>query len=300
MLDANQLEALAAVLEHGSFGAAARSLNLTLAAVSLRIRSLETRLGQRLLVRGKTVRATPAGRVLQGHVKQLRLMEADLITDMQGGEVDAESAWKSLAVAVNADSLSSWFLPGMAALLEEHRILLDLVVDDQDHTHEALRNGDVLGCVSTQALPMKGCLAEPLGVMRYRCVAAPAIARQCTDDKGALAIHRLLATTAVIFNRKDGLTDAFLEKYFRLTSPNYPRHFVPAVDAFESALEHGFGWGMLPEVYFSSPLKNLKVQDISPGNFVDVSLYWHHWKRETASAERLTRAVMQAARAALV
>jgi LysR family transcriptional regulator (chromosome initiation inhibitor) len=300
MLDANQLEALAAVLEHGSFGAAARSLNLTLAAVSLRIRSLETRLGQRLLVRGKTVRATPAGRVLQGHVKQLRLMEADLIGELQGGKLEAESAWKSLAVAVNADSLSSWFLPGMTALLAEHRILLDLVVDDQDHTHEALRNGDVLGCVSTQALPMKGCLAEPLGVMRYRCVAAPAIARQFAGDNGALAIHRLLATPAVIFNRKDGLTDAFLAKYFRLTNPNYPRHFVPAVDAFESALEHGFGWGMLPEVYFSSPVKNLKVQDIAPGSFVDVSLYWHHWKRETASAERLTRAVMQAARAALV
>lgn len=300
MLDANQLEALAAVLEHGSFGAAARSLNLTLAAVSLRIRSLETRLGQRLLVRGKTVRATPAGRVLQSHVKQLRLMEADLIGELQGGKVEADAAWKSLAVAVNADSLSSWFLPGMRALLAEHRILLDLVVDDQDHTHEALRNGDVLGCVSTQALPMKGCLAEPLGVMRYRCVAAPAIARQFAGDNGALAIHRLLATPAVIFNRKDGLTDAFLAKYFRLTNPNYPRHFVPAVDAFESALENGFGWGMLPEVYFSSPVKNLKVQDISSGSFVDVSLFWHHWKRETASAERLTRAVMQAARAALV
>lgn len=300
MLDANQLEALAAVLEHGSFGAAARTLNLTLAAVSLRIRSLETGLGQRLLVRGKTVRATPAGRVLQSHVKQLRLMEADLIGELQGGTTETETAWKSLAVAVNADSLSSWFLPGMATLLEEHRILLDLVVDDQDHTHEALRNGDVLGCVSTQAQAMKGCLAEPLGVMRYRCVAAPAIARQCADDNGVLAIHRLLATPAVIFNRKDGLTDAFLAKYFRLTTPNYPRHFVPAVDAFESALEHGFGWGMLPEVYFSSPLKNLKVQDIAPGSFVDVSLYWHHWKRETASAERLTRAVMRAARAALV
>ena len=300
MLDANQLEALAAVLEHGSFGAAARSLNLTLAAVSLRIRGLETRLGQRLLVRGKTVRATPAGRALQSHVKQLQLMEADLLGGLQGGEVDAEPAWKSLAVAVNADSLSSWFLPGMAALLEEHRILLDVVVDDQDHTHEALRNGDVLGCVSTQALAMNGCLAEPLGVMRYRCVAAPSIASQCLADNGELSIHRLLAKPAVIFNRKDGLTDAFLAKYFRLTNPNYPRHFVPAVDAFESALEHGLGWGMLPEVYFSSPLKKLKVQDISPGNFIDVSLYWHHWKRETASAERLTRAVMQAARAALV
>ncbi len=186
MLDANQLEALAAVLEHGSFGAAARSLNLTLAAVSLRIRGLETRLGQRLLVRGKTVRATPAGRALQSHVKQLQLMEADLLGGLQGGEVDAEPAWKSLAVAVNADSLSSWFLPGMAALLEEHRILLDVVVDDQDHTHEALRNGDVLGCVSTQALAMNGCLAEPLGVMRYRCVAAPSIASQCLAGNGEL------------------------------------------------------------------------------------------------------------------
>lgn len=302
MLDANQLEALAAVLEHGSFGAAARSLNLTLAAVSLRIRGLETRLGQRLLIRGKTVRATAAGRALQSHVKQLRLMEADLIGELQSGNAGGTeaTAWKSLAVAVNADSLSSWFLPGMATLLEEHRILLDLIVDDQDHTHEALRNGDVLGCVSTQALAMNGCLAEPLGVMRYRCVAASAIAEQCVAANGDLSIHRLLATPAVIFNRKDGLTDAFLAKHFRLTNPNYPRHFVPAVDAFESALEHGLGWGMLPEAYFSSPVKNLKVQDIAPGHFVDVSLYWHHWKRETASAERLTRAVMQAAKSALV
>jgi len=302
MLDANQLEALAAVLEHGSFGAAAQSLNLTLAAVSLRIRNLETRLGQRLLVRGKTMRATPAGRALQSHVKQLRLMEADLIGELQSGRADGieETAWQSLAVAVNADSLSSWFLPGMAPLLAEQRLLLDLVVDDQDHTHEALRNGDVIGCVSTQTVPMKGCLAEPLGVMRYRCVAASAIAEKCVAPNGEVLIHPLLATPAVIFNRKDGLTDVFLEKFFRLSHPNYPRHFVPAVDAFESALEHGLGWGMLPEVYFSSPLKKLKVRDISPDHFIDIALYWHHWKRESPSAARLTHAVMQAARAALV
>ncbi len=115
-----------------------------------------------------------------------------------------------------------------------------------------------------------------------------------------VAVCRLLGTPAVFFNSKDGLTDTFLAKYYHLTNPNYPRHFVPAADAFESALEHGLGWGMLPEVYFSSAAKNLKVQDIAPGSFVDVSLYWHHWKRETASAERLTRAVMQAARSALV
>ncbi len=75
MLDARQLEALAAVVEHRGFGPAAQALNLTLAAVSLRIKSLEEHLGQRLLVRGKLVRATAAGQSLLAHVKQLQMME---------------------------------------------------------------------------------------------------------------------------------------------------------------------------------------------------------------------------------
>lgn len=57
MFDARQLDALAAVAEQGSFQAAAQALNVTLAAVSLRIKSLEQSIGQRLLVRGKTARA---------------------------------------------------------------------------------------------------------------------------------------------------------------------------------------------------------------------------------------------------
>ncbi|MEX1166249.1 MAG: LysR family transcriptional regulator, partial [Hydrogenophaga sp.] len=85
MLDARQLEALAAVVEHGGFGSAAKALSLTLAAVSLRIKALEDQLGQRLLVRGKAVRATAAGQALLAHVKQVRLMEADVLTGLQGG-----------------------------------------------------------------------------------------------------------------------------------------------------------------------------------------------------------------------
>ena len=47
MFDARQLDALAAVAEQGSFQAAAQALNVTLAAVSLRIKSLEQAIGQR-------------------------------------------------------------------------------------------------------------------------------------------------------------------------------------------------------------------------------------------------------------
>lgn len=300
MLDAKQMEALAAVLENGGFGPAARALSLTLPAISLRIKALEATMGKRLLVRGKTVRATPAGQMLLAHIKQLRLMEADLLGGFQGAGATGATPWQRLNVAVNADSLASWFLPGVAGLLARHHLLLDVLIDDQDHTHESLKNGDVMGCVSTQKDAMHGCLAEPLGVVRYQGVAAPAVAARCQTKSGAVSVHRLLSTPAVIFNRKDALQDTFLAQHFKLRSPQYPRHFVPAVDAFESALEHGLGWGMVPGFYLGDRPGKRPLREILPGSTVDIALYWHHWEREPLSAQRMTQAVKRAAREVLL
>lgn len=296
MLDARQLEALAAVVEHRGFGPAAQALNLTLAAVSLRVKALEEHLGQRLLVRGKAVRATAAGQALVAHIKQLQLMEADLLTGLQGGAPARGATWQSLSVAINADSVASWFLPGVAPLLQRHHLLLEITIDDQDHTHDALKSGDVIGCVTTLAEPMRGCVAEPLGVMRYRCVAAPAVAQRCRTPRGAVSPHKLLAHPAIIFNRKDALQDAFLEKHFGLKQPHYPRHYAPAVDAFETAIELGLGWGMVPEQHLQH---RPGLVEVLPGAAVDVTLYWQHWAREPLSAQRLTQAVKAAAHAAL-
>jgi LysR family transcriptional regulator, chromosome initiation inhibitor len=299
MLDARQLEALAAVVEHGGFGPAAKALSLTLAAVSLRIKALEDGLGQRLLVRGKAVRATAAGQALLAHVKQVRMMEADVLSALQGGVATGGRRvnWQTLAVAVNADSPASWFLPGVAPLLERHRLLLDILIDDQDHTHDALKSGEVMGCVTTLAEPMRGCVAEPLGVMRYRCLATPDVVQRCRTPAGAVSPHRVLAQPAIIFNRKDALQDIFLAQHFGLRQPNYPRHFAPAVDAFEAALRLGMGWGMVPELHWPS-LPDLV--ELVPGAWVDVVLYWQHWAREAPSAQRLTQAVKDAAHASLI
>jgi LysR family transcriptional regulator (chromosome initiation inhibitor) len=296
MLDARQLEAFGAVVEHGSFGLAAQTLSLTLAAVSLRIKSLETALGQRLLVRGKRVRATPAGQALLTHVKQVQMMESDLLSGLQGSGAASGMRWQSLSVAINADSVASWFLPGVAPLLQRHRLLVDIVIDDQDHTHDALKSGDVIGCVTTLAEPMRGCVAEPLGVMRYRCVASAALAQQCRTARGGVSAHRLLARPAVIFNRKDALQDSFLEQHFGLRQAHYPRHFVPAIDAFETAIGLGMGWGMVPEQHLKG---RTDLHEILPGATVDVALYWQHWAREPLSAQKLTASVKAAAREGL-
>ena len=301
MFDAKQLEALAAVLENGSFGAAASALSITLAAVSLRIKSLEITLGQRLLVRGKTVRATPAGQALLGHIKRVRLLESDLVAQLPGGGGEAApQRWQTLSVAVNADSLTSWFLPGVAPVVEAHGLLLDIMVDDQDHTHEALTNGDVMGCVTTLSTAMRGCVAEPLGTMRYRCVAAPELLARINPHNKRITAHQLLGQPAVIYNRKDGLQEAFLSQHLKLRGALYPRHFVPSVDGFESAVELGLGWGMVPDVLLKARADRPPLHDVLPGRTVDVALYCQHWAREPLAGQRLTQAVQHAARAKLL
>ena len=301
MLDARQLQSLAAVIEHGSFGAAAKALSVTVAAVSLRIKSLEAALGMRLLVRGKHVRPTPAGQTLLTHIQQVQLMEADVVASLAPRALSPARGptWQSLPVAINADSVSSWFLPGVAPLLRKHHLLLDVVIDDQDHTHDALKSGEVVGCVSTLTQAMRGCEAVPLGIMRYRGVATESVAQSCRTPQGRLSTHKLLATPAIIFNRKDALQDVFLEQHIGLHGARYPRYFMPALNAFETAIEQGLGWGMVPDLHLQKR-SGMPLVEMVPNAPVDVPLYWHHWTREPLSAQRLTTAIKRAAQQQLL
>ena len=110
------------------------------------------------------------------------------------------------------------------------------------------------------------------------------------------AMSGLLAQPAIIFNRKDALQDEFLAQHFGLRQPNYPRHYAPAVDAFEEAIALGMGWGMVPEQTLG---RRPDLRELLPGATVDVALYWQHWAHEAPSAQRLTHAVKAAARAGL-
>lgn len=294
-LDPRQLETFATIVQEGSLSAAALRLKVTLAATSLRIKALEDRMGQRLLVRGKVARATPAGQALLAHIKQVRLLEADLANTLK----PAGKGLQVLNVAVNADSLASWFLRGVQSALQKNKLLLHVVVDDQDHTLQWLQNGDVVGCVTTLATPLRGCVAEPLGVMRYRCVAAPALAASLCKGAKSLTPHRLLATPAIGFNTKDALQDQFLQQHLGLTQVNYPRHYLPAADAYHQALTGGMGWGMVATIQYAGDMQAGSLVDLFPGQLIDVPLYWQHWQREAPQAAKLSLAIKQAAAKAL-
>jgi LysR family transcriptional regulator (chromosome initiation inhibitor) len=277
---------------------AAKQLHITLAAVSIRLKSLEAQLGQRLLVRGKTTHPTRSGQVLLAHIRRTRLLEADL-TERLASPLD-ESQWLALHVAVNADSLASWFLPGVQATLLSHRLLLHSVVDDQEHTLQWLQNGDVLGCVTDLPKPLRGCTAVPLGTMRYHCLGSPEISKQLCSLKSQSNAPVLLQIPALCFNPKDHLQDRFLKETFKLKDAAYPRHYFPAGDAYHLAMLQGLGWGLQADVQmrlqWRGDLESGKLVNLFPQQYVDVDLYWHHWNQESAQAARLTAAVIAAAK----
>ena len=68
----------ARAVELGSFSAAGEALGLSQSAISQRIKLLEARVGQPVLVRGTPPTPTEIGRRLLNHVQQVRLLERDL------------------------------------------------------------------------------------------------------------------------------------------------------------------------------------------------------------------------------
>ncbi|NLR74177.1 LysR family transcriptional regulator ArgP [Leeia aquatica] len=287
-LDQKQCEAFRVAIERGSLEQAATALHVTPSAISQRIRALEASLGRPLLVRSRPCRATPDGQALLQYVQRAALLEADLVARFTEGE----EALLTVPVAVNADSVASWFLPAVAPFLIAQRVLLDVTVDDQDHTYQLLQAGLALGCISTEAQPMRGCVAEPLGVMRYRAMASADFMQRWFPD--GVSRERLRHAPVMVFNRKDRLQADFLQQHFGLSDQAWPRHYLPASEPFLQAVRLGLGWGMLPEVQVGGLADCNGLHDLLPAHPVDVGLYWHSWKVQSPRLEHLSRTLVQA------
>ena len=296
MLDREQLETFATIVEQGSFERAASVLSVTRGAVSQRIKALEESLATVLLVREKPTRSTKSGEALMRYVKALRLLEASTLHEVQ--PQSRPQLPVSLAVAVNADSLAGWFAPVVSQLMASGAIALEIVGDDQDHTFARLARGEVIGCVSTEAQPIQGFVAEPLGCMEYRCVARPSFARE--HFPGGLSLQAVLSSPAVLYDRKDGLHDQFLHEIFGFTVERYVRHYIPQPTALLEAIVEGGGYGLVPVDQAQRHLDNGALLDLAPEHPSHVALCWHHWRSESPLAQKVTGLVIEMARTSLL
>ena len=294
MLQLAHLEAIVAVVDEGSFEAAARRLHITASAVSQRIKAMEEDAGQVLVRRGSPATATEAGETIVRYAKQVQLLGHDLDRALGG-----DTAPPSLAVGVNADSLATWFLPALAAAHHELGVLFDIHRDDQEYTSALLRSGKVMAAVTSEGAPVQGCTSIELGTMRYRAVASPHfVARHLPSGVSPVDYLELEHAPLVEFDRKDALQRGFLRESIG-REPVSARHFVPTSADFASAVLLGLGWGMLPDQQSTEAIRSGTLVELAPGVAHDVVLFWQRWNIASPLLEAVTQSVVRAAASAL-
>lgn len=281
---------LAAVLDAGSMEAAAAALHITPSAVSQRIRALEDEVGRVLLVRSKPLRPTQAAHAVVRFARQLALLEHDA-----AAEIGDEARRVTLPLAVNADSLSTWFLAPLSRLSVRHPVVFDLHRDDQDFTAAMLEDGTVMGAVTSRAEPISGCRAQPLGVLRYEAVATPAFVAAWFP--AGVTPEALAEAPVIDFDRRDDLQSRWLTA--RGADPAAPaRHRVPASHDFAAATALGLGWALLPRLQAAGHLDEGALLPLG-GPAVDVPLYWQQWNLRSALLDAVAAEVVAEGRRVL-
>ncbi len=297
MLDYALLHALATVVREGSFERAAKALFVTPSAVSQRVKILEERLGTVLVVRGQPCTATDAGLSLCRHAEMVGLLESELGRALPGLGLGAQAMAPPVRIAVNADSLATWFMPAFAGYAAAGAALLDIVLDDQAHTADWLRKGQVLAAVTATPEPVPGCKSRYLGRLRYAATASPAfMARHFSVGVTAAS---LAAAPALIFNAKDRLQEQWIEQ--RMGQPlSPPMHRLPSSHGFVEATLRGIGWGMNPVDLVAEHLRSGALVELAPAQYVEVALYWQHTRLAMQQLARLSEQVFEAASTSLL
>ncbi|KJL48845.1 putative HTH-type transcriptional regulator [Microbacterium hydrocarbonoxydans] len=286
-IDPELAATIAAVVDEGSLDAASRRLRITPSAVSQRLKALEQQLGRVLLVRSKPVRLTESGEAVVRLARQIALLEHDALSRLG---LEAVGARISIPLAVNADSMATWFLPPLARLSAAHDIDFDLHRDDQNFTARLLESGTVMAAVTSEAAPVAGCSVSPLGVLEYRAMAERGYAdRWFADGASREALRR---APFVDFDRRDALQHEWLEA-MGVPHHGVPRHYVPASHDYALAVQIGLGWGMVPVLQESAGLVPLG------GPTLQVALHWQQWNLRSSLLDAIAAEIAAEARRVL-
>lgn len=274
------LETLLVILEEGSFEVAAAVLGITPSAVSQRIKALEQKTGRILLHRSTPVTATEAGEILLQSARRMALLQAETDARLQ-----ARLARVPLTVAVNSDSLATWFKQVVCDVAKRGEVALRIRIEDEARSLAMLHRGDVLGAITREHAPVSGCESTYLGSLRYFAVAAPNLAE---------GFESWETMPLVGYGPNDQiLDDAMRERFIDSHVIRARVSQIPSSEGYLDAVRYGLGWGLVSELQ-ARPLVDageLKVLDDKP---MDIDLYWQRWRLESEMLEHLTETVIAA------
>jgi LysR family transcriptional regulator, chromosome initiation inhibitor len=290
------LECLVALVEEGGFQRAARRLSVTQSAVSQRLWALEANVGSILIVRSRPLRPTPAGQVLLRHAKLLNIKQAELVQELQ----DLAPAFdrsprvdQQMSIALDPDSMATWALSALGEFSRAGQPT-EIILDYAHLTHERLRDGQALGCVTTVDQALHGCKAVALGSMNYVAVADRNFAEQHCPQ--GLTPQNFRGLKFIAHSRSSDLQAKFVSKTLGLRDISLSQHFVPSPEGQLHAVRAGWGVSVLPELLVAHLLREEVLVDLAPHVKFAIDLHWHSCSFESDLIDRLDRAISAGAR----
>ncbi len=290
MISTKAARAVAAVIQTGSFEIAATQLGLTPSAVSHRVKLLEDQLGTILIRRASPCTATPAGEKVHVYLQTIALLERELTRDLGIHSTDRVT----VRIAVNADSLGTWFMSALAQNSDE--FLFDVIIEDQEVTSELLKSGEVVGALGMKEHTIAGCDELYLGNMPYVPCASPAfIAKHFSQG---VSKSSLLSAPSLRFSPHDHLQDKWVAQYIE-KNIRLPIHKLPSFSVFIDGCLTGLGWGMLPKETVAPYLADNRLALLRENAELDTQLVWRWLRSASKALAPLNQAIRSSAKQTL-
>lgn len=271
-LDYKLLSAFSAVIEQQSFELAANKMFISQPAISQRIKTLEENLGQPVLIRSHPITMTPVGEKLLSHYKMVHQLESDLMPNILA---NAPGKPIKISLAVNADSIATWFLDAISPILKNHLVELNLLIASGTDTTDKLRSGEAIAGLTNVSTPLPGYKTEKLGTMNYILVASKEF--QCRYFSKGVTKTSLKMAPSITYDHKDNMHDKFISKHFDVKANEYYSHRVSSSEAFVDLTKRGLAYCLIPELQIKDELESGELINIYPQAPLIEPLYWHSW-----------------------
>jgi LysR family transcriptional regulator (chromosome initiation inhibitor) len=206
---------------------------------------------------------------------------------------DAASAHRHFTIALNRDSLETWFLAEFGDGIALAEGTCEIIADDQELTLDYFKNGLVSACLSTQSKALKGAEAIYLGPMKYLMVATKEFLARYEWKRDAQAFFK--NAPALQFDSNDNLHERYLKHYFPELDSVIPYQIIPSVAGFKKFALLGLGYGLIPEIDIIAELKNKKLINMLPNRLWEIHLYWHMWSIKSAWYEKINADIIRSA-----
>lgn len=292
MMDYKAIACLRQVVDSQSFEKAGEVLGLTQSAVSQKVKKLEVEYGAPLLLRERPLCLTDIGKNLVAHLIKVELMEQRILS-----ETKQESSIRRVPIAVNHDSLATWFMSVLKIFSTNKDTRIQLKTADEGQTRNLLQKGEVVACISDVGTPVAGGDAVFLGYLEYVLVASPTYIKEYLHS--SITPQTVANAPGLLFDGYDQLWRRCQAEILETELSIQQCHWLPSSYGFVEMLLAGTVCAPAPRMQVQQELECGDLVELFPNKSISIPLYWHWYKLDSLPLDRLTFLVKEKAKQSL-